>query len=91
MRKKVLLLALTTVLMSLCIPAIAQQAYVKPKVLAQYVIKIGDISEETMARPKGKEDYTQNVYQIPDGITFKELIFGLPGIEKNNLGRLVTK
>ena len=91
MRKKVLLLALTTVLMSLCIPAIAQQAYVKPKVLAQYVIKIGDISEETMARPKGKEDYTQNVYQIPDGITFKELIFGLPGIEKNVLGRLVTK
>ena len=91
MRKRVLLLALTSVLMSLCIPAIAQQAYVKPKVLAQYVIKIGDISEETMARPKGKEDYTQNVYQIPDGITFKELIFGLPGIEKNVLGRLVTK
>ena len=91
MRKRVLLLALTSILMSLCIPAIAQQAYVKPKVLAQYVIKIGDISEETMARPKGKEDYTQNVYQLPDGITFKELIFGLPGIEKNVLGRLVTK
>ena len=91
MRKRVLLLALTSILMSLCIPAIAQQAYVKPKVLAQYVIKIGDISEETMTRPKGKEDYTQNVYQIPDGITFKELIFGLPGIEKNVLGRLVTK
>lgn len=63
----------------------------KPKVLARYVIEIGDISEETMARPKGKEDYTQNVYQLPDGITFKELIFGLPGIEKNFLGRLVTK
>ena len=91
MRKKVLLLALTSILMSLCIPVFAQQAYVKPKVLAQYVIKIGDISEETMARPKGKEDYTQNVYQLPDGITFKELIFGLPGIEKNVLGRLVTK
>ena len=91
MRKTVLLLALTSMLMSLCIPVFAQQAYVKPKVLAQYVIKIGDISEETMARPKGKEDYTQNVYQIPDGITFKELIFGLPGIEKNVLGRLVTK
>ena len=91
MRKKVLLLALTSILMSLCIPAIAQQAYVKPKVLAQYVIKIGELSEETMARPKGKEDYTQNVYQLPDWITFKELIFGLPGIEKNDLGRLVTK
>ena len=91
MRKTVLLLALTSMLMSLCIPVFAQQAYVKPKVLAQYVIKIGDISEETMARPKGKEDYTQNVYQLPDGITFKELIFGLPGIEKNVLGRLVTK
>ena len=63
----------------------------KPKVLAQYVIKIGELSEETIARPKGKEDYTQNVYQLPDGITFKELIFGLPGIEKNDLGRLVTK
>lgn len=91
MIKKVLLLALTSILMSLCIPVFAQHAYVKPKVLAQYVIKIGDISEETMARPKGKEDYTQNVYQLPDGITFKELIFGLPGIEKNVLGRLVTK
>ena len=91
MRKTVLLLALTSVLMSLCIPVFAQQAYVKPKVLARYVIEIGDISEETMARPKGKEDYTQNVYQLPDGITFKELIFGLPGIEKNFLGRLVTK
>ena len=91
MRKKVLLLALTSILMSLCIPVFAQQAYVKPKVLAQYVIKIGELSEETIARPKGKEDYTQNVYQLPDGITFKELIFGLPGIEKNNLGRLVTK
>ena len=91
MRKKVLLLALTSVLMSLCIPVFAQQAYVKPKVLAQYVIKIGELSEETIARPKGKEDYTQNVYQLPDGITFKELIFGLPGIEKNVLGRLVTK
>ena len=91
MRKTVLLLALTSMLMSLCIPVFAQQAYVKPKVLARYVIEIGDISEETMARPKGKEDYTQNVYQLPDGITFKELIFGLPGIEKNFLGRLVTK
>ena len=91
MRKKVLLLALTSMLMSLCISAIAQQAYVKPEVFARYVIEIGDISEETMARPKGKEDYTQNVYQLPDGITFKELIFGLPGIEKNVLGRLVTK
>ncbi len=91
MRKKVLLLALTSMLMSLCIPAIAQQAYVKPKVLAQYVIKIGELSEETIARPKGKEDYTQNVYKLPSGITFKELIFGLPGIEKNYLGRLVTK
>ena len=91
MRKTVLLLALTSMLMSLCVPTCAQQAYVKPKVLARYVIEIGDISEETMARPKGKEDYTQNVYQLPDGITFKELIFGLPGIEKNVLGRLVTK
>ena len=91
MRNRVLLIALTSILLSLCIPAIAQQAYVKPKVLAQYVIKIGELSEETIARPKGKEDYTQNVYQLPDGITFKELIFGLPGIEKNYLGRLVTK
>ena len=91
MRNRVLLIALTSILLSLCIPAIAQQAYVKPKVLAQYVIKIGELSEETMARPKGKEDYTQNVYQLPDGITFKELIFCLPGIEKNDLGRLVTK
>ena len=91
MRKKVLLLALTSMLMSLCISAIAQQAYVKPEVFARYVIEIGDISEETMARPKGKEDYTQNVYKFPKEITIKELIFSLPCTEKNILGRLVTK
>ena len=91
MRKKVLLLALTSVLMSLCVSAIAQQAYVKPEVFARYVIEIGDISEETMARPKGKEDYTQNVYKFPKEITIKELIFSLPCTEKNILGRLVTK
>ena len=91
MRKKVLLLALTSILMSLCIPVFAQQAYVKPKVLAQYVIKIGELSEETIARPKGKEDYTQNVYKLPSGITFKELIFSLPCTKKIDLGRLVTK
>ena len=90
MRNKVLLLALTSILMSLCVPACAQQAYVKPKVLAQYVIKIGDISEETMARPKGRTDYFQNVYELPAGITFKELIFSLPGLTKDESGRLIT-
>ena len=91
MRKKDLLLALTSVLMSLCIPAFAQQPYMMPEVLGRYVIEIGDLPQGAQARPKGKEEYIKDVNILPEGITFKELIFGLPGIEKNVLGRLVTK
>ena len=111
MRKKVLLLTLTSMLMSLCIPVCAQQQsdstvsltgltadmianvkpYVRPKVLTKYIIEIGDISEETMARPRdGREGYTQNIYKKPEGITFKELIFSLPGLTKDKSGRLIT-
>ena len=111
MRKKVLLLTLTSMLMLLCVPMGAQQQsdstvsltgltadmianvkpYVRPKVLAKYIIEIGDISEETMARPRdGREGYTQNIYKKPEGITFKELIFSLPGLTKDKSGRLIT-
>ena len=65
--------------------------YVRPKVLTKYIIEIGDISEETMARPRdGREGYTQNIYKKPEGITFKELIFSLPGLTKDKSGRLIT-
>ena len=90
MRKKVLLLTLTSMLMSLCIPASAR-LIPRTKVLSQYIIEIGDISEETVARPEWTEDYLKETYKLPAGITFNELIFSLPGIEKNRLGRLVTK
>ena len=44
--------------------------YVRPKVLAKYIIEIGDIQEETMARPRdGREGYTQNIYKKPEGTT----------------------
>ena len=90
MRKKVLLFVLTSVLMSLCIPASAR-LIPRTKVLSQYIIEIGDISEETVARPEWTEDYLKETYKLPAGITFKELLFSLPGIEKNRSGRLVTK
>ena len=76
--------------MSLCIHASAR-LIPRTKVLAQYVIEIGDIQEEAKVRLQYKEDYAKNVYNLPAGITFKELLFSLPGIEKNRLGSLVTK
>ena len=82
-------LGVTLLLMSLCIPVFGQQSRDK-SVLGRYVIEIGELSEETVARPKGKEDYTQNVYNFPEGITFKELIFSLPGLTKDKQGRLIT-
>ncbi len=90
MRKKDLLLALASVLVSLCIPTFAQQPYVMPEVLGRYVIEIGDLQEGTQARPKGKEDYIKDANILPEGITFKELLFSLPGITKDKSGRLVT-
>ena len=90
MRKKVLLFVLTSLLLSLCIPASAR-LIPRTKVLSQYIIEIGDIQEEAKVRLQYKEDYANNVYKLPAGITFKELLFSLPGIEKNRSGRLVTK
>ena len=90
MRKKDLLLALASVLMSLCIPAFAQQPYMMPEVLGRYVIEIGDLQEGAQARPKGKEDYIKDSSILPEGITFKELIFNLPGVTKDKSGRLTT-
>lgn len=55
MRKKDLLLVLSSVLVSLCIPTFAQQPYVMPEVLGQYVIEIGDLQEGALARPKGND------------------------------------
>ena len=88
MRKRVLLLALTSVLMSLCIPACAQ----KDKTITDcYVIEIGAISDQNRARPAYREEFTKKTYQVPEGITVKELILSLPGIKTNILGRLVAK
>ena len=82
--------SVSLLLMSLCFPVRAQQTNLKPGVLAQYVIEIGELSEETVARPKGKDDYTRNANKFPEGITFKELIFSLPGLTKDKSGRLIT-
>ena len=60
-------------------------------VFARYVIEIGDISEETIARRSGSEQYTERTYKVPEEITFKELVFSLPGLKKNKLGRLITE
>ena len=81
---------LTSLLMSLCIPASAR-LIPRTKVLSQYIIEIGDIQDEAKVRLQYKEDYAKNVYKLPAGITFKELLFSLPGIEKSRSGRLVTK
>ena len=67
--------------MSLCIPASAR-LIPRTKVLAQYVIEIGDMQEEV--RLQYREDYAKNIYKLPAGITFKELLFSLPGIEKTD-------
>jgi hypothetical protein len=88
MRKRVLLLALTSIMMSLCIPACAQ----KDKTITDcYVIEIGAISDQNRARPAYRDEYTNKTYQVPEGITIKELILSLPGIKTNILGRLVAK
>ena len=91
MRKRVLWLALASMMMSLCIPAFAQQPYKMPEVLGRYVIEIGDLPQGAQARPKGKEEYIKDANILPEGITFKELIFSLPGIKKDKSGRLITK
>ena len=87
MRNKVLLLALTSMLMSLCVPICAQ----KDKTISDcYVIEIGAISDQNRARPDYREEFIKKTYQVPEGITVKELILSLPGIKRNILGRLVT-
>ncbi len=121
MRKKVLLLALTSVLMSLCIPVCAQQQsdstvnrtqltadmiakvqkytmsheeyfkLVEKSIEFEYVIEIGKISKKTRARREDKENYTKKTYKVPEGITLKELITSLPGIEIDKAGRFITK
>ena len=92
MRRKVLLLALASVLMSLCIPACGQEPAKKDKkVIASYIIDIGAISDETRTIRANQEIYTKKTYQMPEGITMKELLFSLPGLKKNILGRLITK
>ena len=56
-----------------------------------YVIEIGAISDQNRARPAYREEFTKKTYQVPEGITVKELILSLPGIKTNILGRLVAK
>ena len=57
----------------------------------EYVIEIGKISKKTRARREDKENYTKKIYKVPEGITFKELITSLPGIEIDKAGRFITK
>ena len=114
MRKRVLLPALASIMMSLCIPACAQHIHSdsiqvfsdeeiakiksyemtskervkKDKTITDcYIIEIGAISDQNRARPAYREEYTKKTYQVPEGITVKELILSLPGIKRNILGR----
>ena len=57
----------------------------------EYVIEIGKISKKTRARREDKENFTKKIYKVPEGITFKELITSLPGIEIDKAGRFITK
>ena len=109
MRKKVLLLTLTSMLMSLCIPICAQQqsdstvsliqltadmiANVKaytpnPAELEEYeyIIEIKPTSDFVSADSKGNK-----IFQVPEGITIKELLARLPGVETDKEGRLITE
>lgn len=64
----------------------------KDKTISEcYVIEIGTISDQDRARPAYREEFTKKTYQVPEGITFKELVLSLPGIKTNILGRLVAK
>jgi|GEM_PF-1112946 len=64
----------------------------KDKTISEcYVIEIGTISDQDRARPAYRDEYTNKIYQVPEGITVKELILSLPGIKTNILGRLVAK
>lgn len=59
----------------------------------EYVIEIGEISGETKARPINRKSFTNITYQVPEGITVKELLSCLPGLRRNFLGRfrLISK
>jgi len=64
----------------------------KDKTISEcYVIEIGAISDQNRARPAYREEFTKKTYQVPEGITVKELILSLPGIKRNILGRFVAK
>ncbi len=118
MRKRVLLPALASMMMSLCIPARAQylisdsvkllsdeqiakvksyemtikERVKKDKTISDcYVIEIGAISDQNRARPYYREEFTKKTYQVPEGITVKELILSLSGIKRNILGRFMAK
>ena len=64
---------------------------VKKSIESEYVIEIGKISKKKRARREDKENFTKKIYKVPEGITFKELISGLPGSEIDNMGRLITQ
>ena len=109
MRKRVLLLALASMMMSLCIPACAQleqsdstvsltqltadmiekvNAYAPPTILKEYeyIIEIKPISDEIKKYPSSNQILT-----VPEGITIKDLLNQLPGVETDSEGRLITK
>ena len=64
---------------------------VEKSIESEYVIEIGKISKKTRARREDKENYTKKTYKVPEGITLKELISSLPGIEIDKAGRFITK
>ena len=109
MRKKVLLLTLTSMLMLLCIPVCAQQqsdstvsltgltADMIANVKAytpdsgeleeyEYIIEIKPSSDDVNTDSKDNK-----IFQVPEGITIKELLSRLPGVETDKDGRLITE
>ena len=112
MKKKVLLLALASILVSLCIPACAQQSQsdstvslsqltaemiekVKPYEVSvkleeleeyEYIIEIKQISADVNIDSRDNK-----LFQVPEGITLKELLSQLPSVQTDKKGRLLTK
>jgi len=70
------------------------KAYVPPTVLKEYeyIIEINSISDDFNADTKIEKDPSDNkILTIPEGITIKDLLNQLPGVETDTKGRMITK
>ena len=70
------------------------KAYAPPTILKEYeyIIEIKSISDDVNADTKNENDPSVNkILTVPEGITIKELLNQLPGVETDTEGRLITK